>query len=225
MPEQSTLGPRKVAVLISGRGTNLQSLIDTFGPDIADSPVKIVLVLSNRPDAQGLERAAKAGLKTEIVDHKSFATREDFDVAMDREIRAAGAAFIVLAGFMRLLTEGFINAWKDRMINIHPALLPAFPGLHTHQRALEAGVKLHGCTVHFVRHETDTGPIIAQAAVPVLPGDDETTLAARVLRAEHQLYPLALRLIAESKVRVEAEHAIVAEASAADGILFNPAIG
>ena len=216
--------PLKVAVLISGRGTNLQALIDAF-PKGADSPVQIVLVLSNRPDAQGLERAAKAGLKTEIVDHKSFTSREDFDVAMDREIRAAGAAFIILAGFMRLLSEGFINAWKDRMINIHPALLPSFRGLDTHRRALDAGVKLHGCTAHFVRHETDTGPIIAQAAVPVLPGDDEAALAARVLGAEHQLYPLVLRLIAEGKVRVEGERAIIADAPAADGILFNPAIG
>lgn len=212
----------KVAVLISGRGSNLQALIDAFGPQVANSPVQIVLVLSNRPEAQGLERAAKAGLKTEIVDHKAFASRDDFDVAMDREIRAAGAEFIVLAGFMRLLTEGFINAWKDRMINIHPALLPSFKGLDTHKRALEAGVKLHGCTVHFVRHETDTGPIIAQAAVPVLPGDDEAMLATRVLRAEHQLYPLALRLVAEGKVRVEDERAIVAGGRAVDGVLLNP---
>jgi phosphoribosylglycinamide formyltransferase 1 len=216
-------GPLKAAVLISGRGSNLQALIDAF-PKGTDGPVQIVLVLSNRPDAQGLERAAKAGLKTEVVDHKAFASREDFDVAMDREIRAAGAEFVVLAGFMRLLTEGFINTWKNRMINIHPALLPAFKGLDTHRRALEAGVKFHGCTAHFVRHETDTGPIIGQAVVPVLPGDDETALAARVLRAEHQLYPLALRLIAAGKVRVEDERVLVADVPAVDGIMFNPAI-
>jgi phosphoribosylglycinamide formyltransferase-1 len=216
-------GPLKVAVLISGRGSNLQALIDAFPKDAA-SPVQIVLVVSNRPDAQGLERADKAGLKTEVIDHKSFASREDFDVAMDREIRAAGAEFIVLAGFMRLLTEGFINAWKNRMINIHPALLPAFPGLDTHRRALEAGVKFHGCTVHFVRHETDTGPIIGQAVVPVLPADDEAALAARVLCVEHQLYPLALRLVAEGKVRVDGERAIVDGASTVDGTMFNPAI-
>ena len=215
--------PLKVAVLISGRGSNLQALIDAF-PNGADNPVKIVLVVSNRPDAEGLERAAKAGLKTEVVDHKAFASREDFDVAMDREIRAAGAEFVVLAGFMRLLTEGFVNAWKNRMINIHPALLPSFKGLDTHRRALEAGVKFHGCTAHFVRHDTDTGPIIGQAVVPVLPNDDEAALASRVLRAEHQLYPLALRLIAQGKVRVEGESAIVADAPAIDGILFNPPI-
>lgn len=216
--------PLKVAVLISGRGSNLQALIDQFGPQVADSPVKIVLVLSNRPDAQGLERAANAGLKTEIIDHKAFATRADFDVMVDREIRAAGAEFVVLAGFMRLLTPEFVTAWKDRLVNIHPALLPSFPGTDTHRRALAAGVKLHGCTVHFVRQETDSGPVIAQAAVPVLPGDDEATLAARVLRAEHQLYPRALRLIAEGKVRVEEERAIVGDAPFAEGALINPAL-
>lgn len=216
--------PLKVAVLISGRGSNLQALIDAFGPKVQDSPVSIALVLSNRPDAPGLERAAQAGLQTEIVDHKAFVTREDFDVAMDREIRAAGAEFVVLAGFMRLLTPQFVAAWRDRMINIHPALLPAFPGLDTHKRALEAGVRFHGATVHFVRHETDTGPIIAQAAVPVLPGDDESALAARVLAAEHELYPMALRLVAEARVRVEGERAIISDAPAAGGALFNPAL-
>lgn len=213
--------PLKVAVLISGRGSNLQALIDAFNG--ADSPVRIVLVLSNKADALGLQRAAKAGLKTEVVDHKAFATRDDFDIAMDREIRAAGAEFVVLAGFMRLLTPQFVTAWKDRLINIHPALLPAFPGVDTHRRAIHAGVRFHGATVHFVRHETDTGPIIAQAVVPVLPNDDEQTLAARVLAAEHKLYPLALRLIAEGKVRVEDERALVSDAPGAHGVLFNPA--
>jgi len=215
--------PLKVAVLISGRGSNLQALIDAFGPHVPDSPVRIALVLSNKADALGLERAAKAGIKTEIVDHKAFAAREDFDVAMDREIRAGGAEFVALAGFMRLFTPQFVTTWKDKLINIHPALLPAFPGLDTHKRALQAGVRFHGATVHFVRHETDTGPIIAQAAVPVLPGDDEDTLAARVLQAEHKLYPLALRLVAEGKVRVEEERVIIADASFADAALFNPA--
>jgi phosphoribosylglycinamide formyltransferase-1 len=201
--------PLKVAVLISGRGSNLQALIEAFGPQVADSPVRIALVLSNKADAPGLERAAKAGLKTEIVDHKAFAVREDFDVAMDREIRAAGAEFVVLAGFMRLLTPQFVTAWKDKLINIHPALLPAFPGLDTHKRALQAGVRFHGATVHFVRHETDTGPIIAQSVVAVRPDDTEEALATRVLESEHSLYPLALRLIAEGRVRVEGERAIV----------------
>lgn len=216
--------PLNVAVLISGRGSNLQALIDAFGPHVPDSPVRIALVLSNRPDALGLERAAKAGLKTEIVDHKAFTIREDFDVAIDREIRAAGAEFVALAGFMRLLTPQFVTAWKDKLINIHPALLPAFPGLDTHKRALAAGARFHGATVHFVRHETDSGPIVAQAAIPVLPGDDESALSARVLQAEHRLYPLALRLIAEGKVRVEDERAVVTGAPFADGVLFNPAL-
>jgi phosphoribosylglycinamide formyltransferase 1 len=201
--------PLKVAVLISGRGSNLQALIDAFGPKVADSPVKIALVLSNRPDALGLERAAEAGLKTEIVDHKAFQSREDFDVAMDREIRAAGAEFVVLAGFMRLLTPQFVTAWKDKLINIHPALLPSFPGLNTHKRALEAGARFHGATVHFVRHETDSGPIVAQSLVAVRPDDTEESLSARVLETEHRLYPLALRLIAQGHVRVEGERAII----------------
>lgn len=215
--------PLKVAVLISGRGSNLQALIDAFGPKVADSPVKIALVLSNRPDALGLERAAKAGLKTGIVDHEAFRNREDFDVAMDREIRAAGAEFVVLAGFMRLLTAQFVTTWKDRLVNIHPALLPAFPGLHTHKRALEAGVRFHGATVHFVRHQTDTGPIVAQSVVAVRVDDTEVTLAARVLETEHRLYPLALRLIAEGNVRVEGERAIVSSnARFPDDVLLNP---
>jgi phosphoribosylglycinamide formyltransferase-1 len=215
--------PLKVAVLISGRGSNLQALIDAFGPKVADSPVKIALVLSNRPEAPGLERAATAGLKTEIVDHKAFQNREDFDVAMDREIRAAGAEFVALAGFMRLLTAQFVTTWKDRLINIHPALLPAFPGLHTHRRALEAGVRFHGATVHFVRNETDTGPIIAQSVVAVRPDDTEETLAARVLDSEHRLYPLALRLIAEGQVRVEGERVIAgAQTWYPENVLLNP---
>lgn len=215
--------PLKVAVLISGRGSNLQALIDAFGPGVADSPVKIALVLSNRPDAPGLERAAKAGLKTEIVDHRAFQSREDFDVAMDREIRAAGAEFVALAGFMRLLTAQFVTTWKDKLVNIHPALLPAFPGLNTHKRALEAGVRFHGATVHFVRHETDSGPIIAQSLVAVRPDDTEESLAARVLETEHRLYPLALRLIAEGHVRVEGERAIISgHAWYPENALMNP---
>ena len=215
--------PLKVAVLISGRGSNLQALIDAFGPEAADSPVKIALVLSNRPDAPGLERAAKAGLKTEIVDHKAFQTREDFDVAIDREIRAAGAEFVALAGFMRLLTPQFVTTWKDKLVNIHPALLPSFPGLHTHKRALETGVRFHGATVHFVRNDTDTGPIIAQSLVAVRPDDTEESLGARVLETEHRLYPLALRLIAEGHVRVEGERAIVSgQTRYPENVLLNP---
>lgn len=212
----------KIAVLISGRGSNLQSLIDHFGPVITGSPIEIVLVLSNRPDAFGLERAKKAGIPASVVDHKAYPDRASFDAVMDAKIRASGAELVVLAGFLRLLTEDFIEGWRDRMVNIHPALLPAFKGLHTHARALEAGVRFHGCTVHFVRAEMDTGPIIAQAAVPVRADDSEESLGRRVLEAEHRLFPQALRLIAEGKVTVEGDRAIVTDAAFAGGVLFNP---
>lgn len=212
----------KIAILISGRGSNLQSLIDHFGPVITGSPVDIVLVLSNRPDAFGLERAKKAGIPSLVVDHKAYADRAAFDAAMDQAIRASGAEVVVLAGFLRLLTDGFIAGWQDRLVNIHPALLPSFKGLHTHARALEAGVRFHGCTVHYVRPEMDSGPIIAQAVVPVRPDDSEETLGRRVLEAEHRLFPLALRLIAEGKVRVENEQAIITDTAFAGGVLFNP---
>jgi phosphoribosylglycinamide formyltransferase-1 len=215
--------PLKVAVLISGRGSNLQALIDHFGPVITSSPVRIVKVISNRPDAGGIERAKKSGIPTAIIDHKTFPDRVAFDATLDRAIRDAGAELVVLAGFMRLLTEGFVAAWRDRMVNIHPALLPSFRGVDTHRRALKRGVKLHGATVHFVRHETDTGPIIAQAAVPVLTKDTPDTLGARVLAAEHKLFPLALRLIAEGRVTVEDDRAIV-DGRDEPAILFSPAL-
>jgi len=213
----------RVAVLISGRGSNLQALIDRFVGK-GDSPVEIVRVISNRPDAQGLERARAAGLETKVIDHKSFPDRVAFDEALDAELRAAGAQLVALAGFMRLLTEKFINDWRDRLINIHPALLPSFRGLDTHRRVLKRGVKLHGCTVHFVRHEMDTGPIIAQAALPVLANDTPDTLAARVLELEHRLYPLALTLIAEGKVDVDGDRAIVDALPGVQigGVLLNP---
>lgn len=212
----------RLAVLISGRGSNLQAILDQFGPRIAGSPIEIVLVLSNRPDAAGLARAERAGVKTLTLDHKAFPDRASFDAAMDREIRAAGAEMIALAGFMRLLTDGFINAWRDRMVNIHPALLPALKGLHTHERAIRRGLKLHGCTVHFVRPEMDTGPVIAQAAVPVLEDDTPDSLGTRVLAAEHRLYPHALRLIAAGKVRVEGEIARIAHPADGTVCLINP---
>jgi phosphoribosylglycinamide formyltransferase-1 len=215
--------PLKVAVLISGRGSNLQALIDHFGPVITSSPVRIVKVISNRPDTGGIERAKKVGISTAVVDHKTFPDRVAFDATLDRTIREAGAELVVLAGFMRLLTEGFVAAWRDRMVNIHPALLPSFRGVDTHRRALKRGVKLHGATVHFVRHETDTGPIIAQAAVPVLMNDTPDTLGARVLAAEHKLFPLALRLIAEGRVTVEDDRAIV-DGRSEPAILFSPAL-
>lgn len=212
----------KIAILISGRGSNLQALIDRFGPAITDSPIEIVLVLSNRPDAFGLTRAANAQIPTLVVDHKAFADRAGFDTAMDKAIRAAGAELVVLAGFLRLLTDGFIAGWHDKLVNIHPALLPSFKGLKTHARALEAGVRFHGCTVHFVRPEMDTGPIIAQAVVPVRADDTENSLGLRVLAAEHHLFPQALRLIAEGKVQIENERVVLTDTAFAGGILYNP---
>ncbi len=223
MVAQPARGPLKIAVLISGRGSNLQALIDHFGPVITASPVRIVAVISNRPDAGGIARAKRAGIPTAVIDHKTFPDRVAFDATLDRAIRESGADLVVLAGFMRLLTEGFVAAWRDRLVNIHPALLPSFRGTDTHRRALKRGVKLHGATVHFVRHETDTGPIIAQAAVPVYADDTPDTLGTRVLAAEHRLYPLALRLIAEGRVTVADERAIV-DGRGEPSMLFSPAL-
>jgi phosphoribosylglycinamide formyltransferase 1 len=192
---------RRVAILISGRGSNMVSLIEAaHAPGF---PAEIALVLSNRPDAVGLERAREAGIATVAVDHKTHPTRESFEQAMNEALVAHGIEFICLAGFMRVLTDGFVERWAGRMINIHPSLLPLFRGVHTHRRALEEGVLIHGCTVHFVVPELDAGPIIAQAAVPVIPGDTEESLAARILVQEHQLYPKALRMICDDSARLE----------------------
>jgi phosphoribosylglycinamide formyltransferase-1 len=215
-------GRLKIAVLISGGGSNLQSLIDHFGPGVAASPIEIVLVLSNRADAYGLQRATAAGLPVKVIEHRGFPDRAAFDAALDGALRAAGAELVVLAGFMRLLTPGFIEAWRDRLVNIHPALLPSFRGLDTHRRALKRGVKVHGCTVHFVRAEMDTGPIIAQAVVPVEAEDTPESLGLRVLAAEHKLYPAALRLIADGCVTVEQDRAVVRSAPANAVPLFSP---
>lgn len=211
---------RRVAVLASGRGSNLQSLIDAAAAP--DFPAEIALVACNVPDAFAIERARKAGIATAVIDHRGFAARELFDAALDEALRDAAIELICLAGFMRLLTPGFTWGWEGRMVNIHPSLLPAFPGLHTHRRALAAGVKLHGCTVHFVTAALDDGPIVAQAAVPVLAGDDEDRLAARVLAAEHKLYPRALRLIAEGRVRIDGGRALVDAAFDEPPALLNP---
>jgi len=189
---------KRVAILISGRGSNMTALIEAA--KAPDYPAAIVLVLSNRPDAAGLARAQEAGIATAIVDHRPFGEdREAFEQALDRELQAQRIDLICLAGFMRLLTGDFVRRWSGRMLNIHPALLPQFKGLHTHRRALEAGAKRHGATVHFVVPEMDSGPIVAQDSVPVLEGDTEESLARRVLEVEHRLYPLALRLVAQGK--------------------------
>ena len=187
----------RVVILISGRGSNMEALLK------AGLPVEFVAVIGNRPDAKGLGIARDLGAPTVVVDHTRFDGRDSFDVALAAEIDRHEPDLIVLAGFMRVLTDGFVRRYQGRMINIHPSLLPAFPGLHTHRSALEAGVKVHGCTVHFVTPEVDTGPIIIQAVVPVLSGDDEVRLAARVLAQEHRIYPQAVRWIAEGRVVVQ----------------------
>ncbi len=197
---------KRVAILISGRGSNMASLIEAAKAPAY--PAEIVLVVSNKPGAGGLAIAEAEGIPTRTVPHKSFPDRTSFEAEMERDIIAAGVELICLAGFMRVLTDGFIERWRDRLINIHPSLLPAFPGLDTHERALAAGATTHGCTVHFVRADVDTGPIIAQAAVPVLSDDTAETLAARVLAEEHRLYPEALALVAGGKVRVEGERVV-----------------
>jgi len=192
---------KRVAVLISGRGSNMAALIEAARDK--SYPAEIVLVLSNRPDAGGLATASAAGIATEIVDHTKYGKdRAAFETALKAALTKHRIDIVCLAGFMRLLSAGFVNQWPERLINIHPALLPAFKGLDTHQRALEAGAKVHGATVHFVVAEMDAGPIIAQGAVAVRPDETETSLAARVLVVEHRLYPLALQLVAEGRVRV-----------------------
>jgi phosphoribosylglycinamide formyltransferase 1 len=195
-----------VVILISGRGSNMQAILEAGIP--------VAAVISNRADAAGLAIAAQRGVATAVVDHRRYATRDAFDAALAAEIERHAPRLVVLAGFMRILTPGFVARFAGRIVNIHPSLLPAFPGLDTHARALAASAKRHGCTVHFVTAELDHGPIIAQASVPVLPGDTEHSLAARVLQQEHQLYPRVIRWFLEGdlvieggKVRVKGNHA------------------
>ena len=210
----------KIAVLISGRGTNLQALIDACAAD--DYPARIVLVVSNEPGAKGLDRARAAKIASTVIDHHDHPSREAFDAALAEAIRGSGADLVCLAGFMRIVADEFVRQWRDRLINIHPSLLPAFPGLNTHARAIEAGVRFSGCTVHFARTELDAGPIIAQAVVPVRSDDTPDSLADRVLEAEHRIYPMALRLIAEGRVRVTNETVRISGGAAPDTTLVSP---
>jgi phosphoribosylglycinamide formyltransferase-1 len=198
---------KRVAILISGRGSNMLALLEAARAP--DYPAEIVLVVCNRPEAPGLARARAAGVKALVVDHKAFASREAFDAAVESELRVERVDLVCHAGFMRIQSEAFATRWLGRQINIHPSLLPAFKGLKPQQQALDAGVRISGCTVHFVTPELDAGPIIAQAAVPVLEGDTADSLAERILVAEHKLYPLALRLLAEGKATLEGGRAIV----------------
>ncbi|MBR2534621.1 MAG: phosphoribosylglycinamide formyltransferase [Hyphomicrobium sp.] len=212
----------KVVVLISGRGSNMMSLVEAARA--RDYPAEIVSVISNRPDAAGVPWAAAQSIATEVIDHKAFKSREAFEAELETALVASGAEIVALAGFMRLMTPGFVARWQTRMINIHPSLLPNFKGLHTHEQALAAGVKIAGCTVHYVRAEMDAGPIIAQAAVPVLSGDTAATLAARVLAAEHRLYPSALRLVALGRTRIVDEKVILSEDVNDSLPLFSPRV-
>jgi phosphoribosylglycinamide formyltransferase 1 len=212
---------RRAAVLISGRGSNLAALIDACArPDAA---AEIALVISNRPNAAGIAHARAAGVAAEAVDHRAFGDREGFERSLDSALQAHEIDLVCLAGFMRVLSPWLTERWRDRLLNIHPSLLPAFPGLDTHRRALAAGVRFSGCTVHFVRAELDAGPIIVQGVVPVHQDDTPAALAARVLEAEHRCYPLALELVASGRARLEGERVVIEGAAAPDAIVINPA--
>ncbi|WP_011581302.1 MULTISPECIES: phosphoribosylglycinamide formyltransferase [Chelativorans] len=192
---------KKTAILISGRGSNMTALIRAAAE--ADFPAEIACVLSDKSDAPGLAAAMAAGIPAIAVPRSDFPDKASHEAAIEEALGQHGVELICLAGFMRMLSAEFVERWQGRMINIHPSLLPLFKGLDSHRKALDAGMRIHGCTVHFVTHEMDAGPIIAQAATPVLPGDDEASLAERVLKAEHRLYPLALSLVASGRARVE----------------------
>jgi phosphoribosylglycinamide formyltransferase-1 len=211
----------RIAVLISGRGSNLKALIEACADP--SYPAEIVLVISNIAAAPGLRYAGAAKIPTAVIPHTEFRSREDFDAALDQALQTAKVEIVCLAGFMRLLTAAFVQKWQGRLINIHPSLLPSFKGARVHERAIEAGVRISGCTVHYVTSEMDSGPPIAQAAVPVHAGDNAETLAARVLAAEHRLYPLALKLVAEGRVRLEDGKAVFdKDARHVEMVVVNP---
>jgi phosphoribosylglycinamide formyltransferase-1 len=213
---------KNVVILISGRGSNMEALI--AARDAGNLPINIVAVISNRPEAMGLETAAKASIPTHFINHKAFAGREAFDAALAECIDDFSPDLVVLAGFMRILSDGFVRHYAGRLMNIHPSLLPSFPGLHTHQRALEEGVRIHGCTVHFVTPTLDHGPVIIQAAVPVLDDDTEASLAARILVQEHRIYPQAVRWFAEDKLTLENGRVRLAADLADSAVLISPGI-
>jgi len=212
---------RRIGVLVSGRGSNLQALLDAAKAGTLGG--EIVVVVCNIPGAYALERAAKAGVPSAVVDHKQYKDRASFDAALVAALKSARVDLVCLAGFMRIVGKTFLDAFPGAVLNIHPSLLPSFPGLHAHRQALEAGVKITGVTVHFVDAGTDSGPIVIQAAIPVLPGDDEDSLGDRVLEAEHRIYPWAVHAVATGKARIE-ERRVVVDGADADRAakLFNP---
>ena len=210
----------RTGVLISGRGSNLQALIDACAK--ADFPAEIACVISNVANVEGLARAEHAGIATHVISHGGFRLREEFDMELDATLTRAAVSLVCLAGFMRVLSDVFVEKWRGRLINIHPSLLPGFKGLDVHGRVLASGARISGCTVHFVVPELDSGPIIAQAAVPVLADDTEESLSTRTLAAEHRLYPHALKLLAETRVKLDGERAVFTNISDAEGTLINP---
>lgn len=210
----------KVGVLISGNGSNLQALIDACAHP--DYPADIAVVISNTESAYGLNRARNIGIPAHVINHRDYASRKEFDDAIHQLLEHHMAEVVCLAGFMRLLSPEFVGRWYNKLLNIHPSLLPAFKGAHAHEQVLAAGAKISGCTVHFVRPEMDAGPIIIQAAVPVLPQDTPDTLGARVLEQEHRCYPLALRWLAENRLQVIDEKVTVADVVLSPGSLINP---
>jgi phosphoribosylglycinamide formyltransferase-1 len=210
---------KKIVILISGRGSNMRAILE------ARLPLTVVAVISNDPQAGGLAAAQKHGITTRVVDHRAHPDRAAFDAALSAEIETFAPDLVVLAGFMRILTDDFVNRYRGRLINIHPSLLPSFTGLDTHRRALASGVKVHGCTVHFVTPRLDHGPIVIQAAVPVLDGDSEDTLAARVLAEEHRIYPQALRWFCDDRLAITPQGTVTLKAErGARGALISPAL-
>ncbi len=212
----------RTAVLISGRGSNMAALVEACQDP--SFPAAVALVVSNEPQAGGLETAQSAGIETAVIDHRGFDGREAFEAEITRVLEDARIDMVCLAGFMRLLTGSFVARWRDRLINIHPSLLPSFKGVHVHERVIEAGVRFSGCTVHYVRPDMDAGPIIAQAVVPVHPDDTSDDLAARVLESEHRVFPLALKLLAEGRCRIRNERVAIEGVAPPAGALINPAL-
>jgi phosphoribosylglycinamide formyltransferase 1 len=211
--------PKRIVILISGRGSNMEALL------AADLPATIAAVISNVPDARGVTTARDRGIETATIDHRAYAERAQFDTVLAAEIDRHRPDVVVLAGFLRVLTDDFVGRYAGRLLNIHPSLLPAFPGLHTHQRALDAGVRVHGCTVHFVTAALDHGPIVVQAAVPVLPRDTERSLAERVLAQEHRVYPQAVRWFCEGRLHLRPNGTVELDgAPIAEGALISPAV-